>query len=61
MSNDWNCINLELVTFSENFNDKRKVDFKMMKNERTLEPKKKSKTCSSFICLLTAVFISGEI
>ena len=62
MSKNLNWRNAEYVTFSEMKSlDQREVDFKMIKDEKTLEPKKKSRTCSSFICLLTGVFIFGKI
>lgn len=57
MSKNWNWRNSELVTFSEMKTlDEHKVDFKMIKDARTSEPKKKSKTCSSLICLLNWCF-----
>ena len=38
-----------------------KVDFKMIKDDKTLEPKEKSRTRSWLICLLTGAFIFGKI
>ena len=38
-----------------------KVDFKMIKDDKTLEPKEKSRTRSSLIWLLTGAFIFGKI
>ena len=68
MNKNLNWRNAEYVTFSEMKTlDKHKVDFKMIKDEKTLEPKKKSRTCSSLICQFTSgvfstgVFIFGKI
>lgn len=62
MSKKLSWRNAEFVTFSDMKSfDQHKVDFKMIKDDKILEPKKKPRNCSSLICLLTGVFIFGKI
>ena len=61
MSKNLNKRDAEFVTFSKMKTlDQPKVDFKMIKDDKTLEPKEKSRT-SSLICLVTGAFIFGKI